>query len=51
MRLSLDKGAFFIIRSILVGEELTVNYYQDYRGEESPQYALKQLLKVRFIMR
>ena len=28
------------------GEELTVNYYQDYKGEDSPGYALKQLLKV-----
>ena len=36
----------FIFRRIFEGEELTVNYYQDYKGEDSPGYALKQLLKV-----
>ena len=35
-----------IFRTISEGEELTVNYYQDYKGEDSPGYALKQMLKV-----
>merc|ERR1719206_1107030 len=33
-------------KTISEGEELTVNYYQDYKGEDSPGYALKQMLKV-----